>query len=146
DCGIEFDRHGLPVLSPETFQATLPNVFFGGDAAFGPKNIITAVAHGHEAAISIDAFCRGEDPRARPPPTTNLVSQKMGLHEWSYDNAITLDRRFAVPHVESARALKSIRTEVELGFTDAQAYAEARRCLNCDVQTVFSAPACIECD
>ena len=104
------------------------------------------MAHGHEAAISIDAFCRGEDTRLRPPPMTNLVSQKMGLHEWSYDNAITLDRRFAVPHVERARALKSIQTEVELGFTDAQALAEAGRCLNCDVQTVFSAPACIECD
>jgi formate dehydrogenase (NADP+) beta subunit len=146
DIGIAFGRDGLPVVDPITFQSSLPSVFFGGDAALGPKNIITAVAHGHEAAISIDARCRGEDPRDRPAPMTNLVSQKMGLHEWSYDNAITLDRRFVVPQVESAKALKNVRTEVELGFTEEQALAEARRCLNCDVQTVFSAPDCIECD
>ena len=146
DLGIAFTRGGMPAVDPVTFRSSLPNVFFGGDAAFGPKNIITAVAHGHEAAISIDAFCRGEDPRVRPDPTTNLVSQKMGIHDWSYDSAITLDRRFAVPHVERAAALRNLRTEVELGFTDEQALGEARRCLNCDVQTVFSAPACIECD
>ncbi len=144
--GIAFRKDGLPALDPVTFQSSLPSVFFGGDAALGPKNIITAVAHGHEAAISIDNFCRGEDTRVRPPPMTNLVSQKMGIHEWSYDNAITLDRRFAVPQVERAKALRNIQTEVELGFTGAQALAEARRCLNCDVETVFSAPACIECD
>jgi formate dehydrogenase (NADP+) beta subunit len=146
DIGVAFGKNGLPKFDPLTFQSSLPCVFFGGDAALGPKNIITAVAHGHEAAISIDAYCRGEDPRLRPPPMTNLVSQKMGIHEWSYDNAITLDRRFAVPQVESVRALKSVKTEVELGFTDKQALAEAGRCLNCDVETVFSAPACIECD
>jgi len=146
DLGIAFNRGGMPAVDPVTFQSSLPKVFFGGDAAFGPKNIITAVAHGHEAAISIDAFCRGEDLRVRPPPTLNLVSQKMGIHDWSYDSAITLDRRFAVPHVERAAALRNLRTEVELGFTDEQALGEARRCLNCDVQTVFSAPACIECD
>ena len=146
DLGIAFNRGGMPAVDPITFQSSLSNVFFGGDAAFGPKNIITAVAHGHEAAISIDAFCQGEDLRVRPPPTVNLVSQKMGIHDWSYDSAITLDRRFAVPHVERAAALRNLRTEVELGFTDEQALGEARRCLNCDVQTVFSAPACIECD
>ncbi len=146
DLGIAFNSGGMPAVDPLTFQSSLPNVFFGGDAAFGPKNIITAVAHGHEAAISIDAFCRGEDTRVRPPPTTNLVSQKMGIHDWSYDSAITLDRRFAVPHVERAAALRNLRTEVELGFTDVQALGEARRCLNCDVQTVFLEPACIECD
>ena len=146
DAGVAFGKDGLPEIDPVTFQSSQPSVFFGGDAALGPKNIITAVAHGHEAAISIDAFCRDEDPQVRPPPMTNLVSQKMGIHEWSYDNAITLDRRFAVPHVEKAKALKNIETEVELGFTDAQAFAEAQRCLNCDVETVFSAPACIECD
>ena len=146
DLGIAFDDGGMPLVDPVTFKSSLPNVFFGGDAAFGPKNIITAVAHGHEAAISIDAFCRGEDPRVRPPPTTNLVSQKMGIHDWSYDSAITLDRRFAVPQVERAAALRNLSTEVELGFTLQQALGEARRCLNCDVQTVFSAPACIECD
>ncbi len=146
DLGLNFNPSGMPAVDPVTFQSSLPNVFFGGDSAFGPKNIITAVAHGHEAAISIDAFCRGENPRLRPPPATNLVSQKMGIHDWSYDSAITIDRRFAVPHVERAAALKNLRTEVELGFTDLQALGEARRCLNCDVQTVFSAPACIECD
>jgi formate dehydrogenase beta subunit len=146
DAGLAFGKDGLPAIDPVTFQSSLPSVFFGGDAALGPKNIITAVAHGHEAAISIDAYCRGEDTRVRLAPMTNLVSQKMGLHEWSYDSAITLDRRFAVPHVENAKALKNVKTEVELGFTDQQALAEARRCLNCDVQTVFSEPACIECD
>jgi thioredoxin reductase/ferredoxin len=146
DVGLAFGRDGLPAVDAVTFQSSLPNIFFGGDSAFGPKNIITAVAHGHEAAISIDAFCQGEDPRDRPHPLTNLVSQKMGIHEWSYDNAITLDRRFKVPHVENALALKSIQTEVELGFDLKQALGEAQRCLNCDVQTVFFAPQCIECD
>jgi formate dehydrogenase beta subunit len=146
DAGIAFDRWGMPKLDPITFQSSLPNVFFGGDAALGPKNIITAVAHGHEGAISIDAFCRGEDVRLRPPPMANLISQKMGIHEWSYDNAITLDRRFKVPHADLAVALKNIRAEVELGFDPKLAIAEAQRCLNCDVQTVFSAPDCIECD
>jgi len=146
DLGIALDRNGLPAVDPVTFESSLDGVFFGGDAAFGPKNIITAVAHGHDAAISIDAYCRGEDLRVRPPPTTNLVSQKMGIHEWSYDSTITLDRRFVVPQVERAAALRNLRTEVELGFTLEQALGEARRCLNCDVQTVFSAPACIECD
>ncbi len=146
DLGIALNRNGLPAVDPVTFQSSLDGVFFGGDAAFGPKNIITAVAHGHDAAISIDAYCRGEDLRVRPPPTTNLVSQKMGIHEWSYDSTITLDRRFVVPQVERAAALRNLRTEVELGFTLEQALGEARRCLNCDVQTVFSAPACIECD
>jgi len=146
DAGVAFNKDGLPAIDPVTFQSSLRSVFFGGDAALGPKNIITAVAHGHEAAISIDAFCRGENPRVRPPPMTNLVSQKMGIHEWSYDNAITLDRRYAVPHLEKAKAIKDVRLEVELGFDVKQALAEARRCLNCDVQTVFSAPVCIECD
>jgi len=146
DLGIALDRNGLPAVDPVTFESSLDGVFFGGDAAFGPKNIITAVAHGHDAAISIDAYCRGEGLRVRPPPTTNLVSQKMGIHEWSYDSTITLDRRFVVPQVERAAALRNLRTEVELGFTLEQALGEARRCLNCDVQTVFSAPACIECD
>src|SRR5580700_5876347 len=146
DVGVAFGRDGMPAVDAVTFQSSLPNVFFGGDSAFGPQNIITAVAHGHEAAISINAFCRGEDPRARPDPLTNLVSQKMGIHEWSYDNAITLDRRFKVPHVDNNLALKNIQTEVELGFNLTQALGEAQRCLNCDVQTVFSAPLCIECD
>jgi ferredoxin len=146
DCGIAFDAHGLPVLDPITFQSTLPNVFFGGDAAFGPKNIITAVAHGHEAAVSIDRLLHGEDLRQRPPPQANLVSQKMGIHQWSYDNAVTPDARFKVPWAAAERALASIKVEVELGFDPATAFREARRCLNCDVQTVFRQAACIECD
>ncbi len=146
DCGIEFDRWGLPVLDAATLQSTRPEVFFGGDAAFGPKNIITAVAHGHEAAVSIDRFLHGEDVRQRPAPHVNLMSQKMGIHEWSYDNAISNDQRFKVPWAPAEATLSSIKVEVELGFDAATALKEAERCLNCDVQTVFSAPACIECD
>ena len=146
ECGLEFDRWGLPVLDEKTFQATLPNVFFGGDAAFGPKNIITAVAHGHEAAVSIDRFLHAEDLLRRPPPHVNLLSQKMGIHEWSYDNAIALDERYKVPMVANEVALKDIRQEVELGYDFKLGHAEAQRCLNCDVQTVFEAKLCIECD
>ena len=146
DCGIDFDRHGLPVLDAVTLQSTRPDVFFGGDAAFGPTNIITAVAHGHEAAVSIDRFLNGEDPGRRPAPHVNLMSQKMGIHEWSYDNAISNDLRFKVPWTAAEKALASIKVEVELGFDAATALKEAERCLNCDVQTVFTAPACIECD
>ena len=146
DCGIEFDRWGLPVLGEGSFQSTLPQVFFGGDAAYGPKNIITAVAHGHEAAVSIDRFLHGEDVAQRPAPRTNLMSQKMGIHEWSYHNDTSLDARFKVPWAEAEKALASIRIEVELGFDAATAFKEAQRCLNCDVQTVFTENACIECD
>ena len=146
DAGVEFDRHGLPLLDAQTLQSTQPRVFFGGDAAFGPKNIIWAVAHGHEAAISIDALCRGEDVHKRPSPLVNLLSQKMGIHEWSYDNAISNDARYKVPLKDKVIALKNIRMEVELGFDATQAYAEAQRCLNCDVQTVFAPRLCIECD
>jgi ferredoxin len=146
DLGLEFDRWDLPKVDKTTFQSTLPNVFFGGDAAFGPKNIIWAVAHGHEAAISIDRYCRSESLLDRPPPTVNLVSQKMGIHEWSYDNEISLDLRYKVPLREQAIALKDVKAEVELGFDRALAYAETQRCLNCDVQTVFTRDVCIECD
>jgi ferredoxin len=146
DVGIAFDRHGLPELDPRTMQSSVKRVFFGGDAAFGPKNIIWAVAHGHEAAISIDRFCRGEPVGERPPPLVNLVSQKMGIHEWSYDNEISNDRRFRVPLRDKAVALSSIKVEVELGFDVERAYLEAERCLNCDVQTVFAPKLCIECD
>lgn len=146
DCGIAFDRWGLPELDKRTFQSTVPHVFFGGDAALGPKNIITAVAHGHEAAISIDRLLHGDDPRARPAPTVNLMSQKMGIHEWSYHNETSLDARFRVPWAKAEQALASIRVEVELGFDPATAFREAQRCLNCDVQTVFNQSTCIECD
>ncbi|MBK8017494.1 MAG: FAD-dependent oxidoreductase [Betaproteobacteria bacterium] len=146
DLGMEFDRWGLPVLDASTHQSTIPNVFFGGDAAFGPKNIITAVAHGHEAAVSIHKFCLGEDIRQRPDPRTRLTSQKMGIHEWSYDNDVSGDKRHSVPWAVAERALRSIKVEVELGFDAATAYKEAERCLNCDVQTVFGRDLCIECD
>ncbi len=146
DAGIDFDEWGLPVLHAESLQSTLPRVFFGGDAAFGPKNIITAVAHGHEAAVSIDRFLHGEDVTQRPPPHVNLMSQKMGIHEWSYDNAPVNDERYKVPWAKAELALKSIKVEVELGFDLATAFKEAQRCLNCDVQTVFAEKLCIECD
>src|SRR5207247_10174396 len=116
DVGVEFDPQGMPILDKVTFQSTHPRVFFGGDSAFGPKNIIWAVAHGHEAAISIDRLCRGEDLRRRPPPTVNLVSEKMGIHEWSYDNDVSNDRRFRVPLTDLYIALKNIKVDVQLGF------------------------------
>ncbi len=146
DCGIVFDEWGLPNLDKASLQSTVPNVFFGGDSAFGPKNIITAVAHGHDAAVSIDRFLHGEDVRARPDPMTNLLSQKMGIHEWSYDNDTANDSRYKVPWAQAEKALASIKVEVELGFDVATAVKEAGRCLNCDVQTVFAEPLCIECD
>lgn len=146
DIGLEFDRHGLPKLDAATLQSSLPHIFFGGDAAFGPKNIIWAVAHGHEAAISIDRFCRGQDVQARPDPLVRMSGQKMGIHEWSYDNDVSVDLRFKVPHADDAAALRDIRVEVELGYDRQLAYKEAQRCLNCDVQTVFAAKLCIECD
>jgi hypothetical protein len=143
---LAFDEWGMPVVDKVTFQSTRPGVFFGGDAAFGPKNIIWAVAHGHEAAVSIDRFCQGEDVTARPPPGVTLASQKMGIHEWSYDNDISNDDRFVVPQRDKAVSLKNVKVEVELGFDRESAYKETQRCLNCDVQTVFSEPVCIECD
>jgi formate dehydrogenase (NADP+) beta subunit len=144
--GVQFDKWGLPILGKDTFQSSVPHVFFGGDAALGPKNIITAVAHGHEAAVSIDRFLNGEDIAKRPDPMTNLMSAKMGIHEWSYDNDTSNDTRFKVPWAKAEVALANIRVEVELGFDAATAFKEAGRCLNCDVQTVFTQETCIECD
>jgi NADPH-dependent glutamate synthase beta subunit-like oxidoreductase len=146
DIGIEFDKWDMPKVDPKTMQSTRPDVFFGGDAAFGPKNIIWAVAHGHEAAVSIDKLCNGEDINHRPVPAVEMISQKMGIHEWSYDNDISLDKRYRVPLRDKVVALRDIRTEVELGFDPKLALAEAERCLNCDVQTVFTGSLCIECD
>ena len=146
DAGIAFDEWGMPVVDKTTFQSSLPNVLFGGDAAFGPKNIIWAVAHGHAAAISIDKLLHGEDTRERPDPLVQLSSQKMGIHEWSYDNAISPDERYLVPWSEAAKKLDSISIEVELGFDAETAFKETQRCLNCDVQTVFTRDKCIECD
>ena len=146
DCGIDFDEYGMPVVDKVTFRSSHPRVFFGGDAAFGPKNIIWAVAHGHDAAVSIDRLLQGEPLEDRPAPGVSMMSQKMGIHEWSYDNAIAPEARFKVPWADAQKALSSIRIEVELGFDAATAFREAQRCLNCDVQTVFTPKACIECD
>jgi ferredoxin len=146
DIGLEFDESGMPIVDAETFQSTRPDVFFGGDAAWGPENIIWAVAHGHQAAISIDLKCQEKSLHERPSPLTNLVSQKMGIHEWSYDNDISNDQRFAVPHADQATALKSLSIEVELGYDEQLALDESMRCLNCDIQTVFTGSLCIECD
>ncbi len=146
DLGIEFDKWEVPVVDKHTYGATLPGVFFGGDAAFGPKNVITAVAHGHQAAISIDLHCQQKALTERPSPFTNLVSQKMGIHEWMYESAVASDLRYAVPHEEKTLALSNRKVEVELGFDEQLAFKEAQRCLNCDVQTVFNTDRCIECD
>ena len=146
DIGIEFDEWEVPVVDEETMQSTKENIFFGGDAAFGPKNIIWAVAHAHQAAISIDKYCRGESLSDRPAPGVSLVSQKMGIHEWSYENEIHNTVRQYVPHVDNSIALKDISLEVELGYDHQLAHTEADRCLNCDVQTVFVDNLCIECD
>jgi formate dehydrogenase beta subunit len=146
DLGIEFDKWDMPVVDKVTFQSTNPKVFFGGDAAFGPENVITAVAHGHQAAISIDLLCKGKPVDRRPAPLTNLASQKMGVHEWSYDNAVAPDPRYAVPHAPLEKLLRDRKLEVELGFDPDTGYKEAERCLNCDVQTVFEEVRCIECD
>ena len=146
DAGVEFGKWDMPVVDRTTFRTTHPKVFIGGDAAFGPENIIWAVAHAHQAAISIDRFCRGEDLHDRPADRVSLVSQKMGIHEWSYDNDISHARRYVVPHADKNEALAARKMEVELGFDADLGFKEAMRCLNCDVQTVFSESLCIECD
>jgi NADPH-dependent glutamate synthase beta subunit-like oxidoreductase len=146
EAGIQFDKWGLPVLNKVTHQSTVPNVFFGGDSAFGPKNIIWAVAHGHEAAISIHRLLTNEALEQRPAPGVTVMSQKMGIHEWSYDNEIAQDARYKVPWRDIKETLKNVKAEVELGFDVATAWKEAQRCLNCDVQTVFTDRLCIECD
>jgi len=146
DAGLEFDKWNMPVVDKVTFQSTNPKVFFGGDAAFGPKNIIWAVAHGHEVAVSIDKMMNGEDLQDRPLPAVAVVSQKMGIHEWSYDNDVSAELRHKVPWQDQKLTLKNIKVEVELGFDPKLALAEAQRCLNCDAQTVFEPKLCIECD
>jgi formate dehydrogenase beta subunit len=144
--GLDFGEWDMPVVNKLTFQSSIPNVFFGGDAAFGPENIIWAVAHGHEAAISIDKFLNGQDVFDRPPADVQITSQKMGIHEWSYDNDISNDQRFKVPLKDLKQALANVKVEVELGYDPTLALAEAERCLNCDIQTVFTDKLCIECD
>jgi len=146
DIGIEFDEWDCPVVDEQTMMSTRDGVFFGGDSAFGPKNIIWAVAHGHEAAISIHKYVSGEDLTDRLPVGMNLSSQKMGIHEWSYSNYYDPSERRLMPHVDLKERFKKLDIEVELGFTPEQTVLEVERCLNCDIQTVFSAPLCIECD
>jgi NADPH-dependent glutamate synthase beta subunit-like oxidoreductase len=146
DCGIEFDKWDMPIVNETTFVSTNPKVFFGGDAAWGPKNVITAVAHGHQAAVSIDLFCKGEDLMKRLDPMVNLISQKMGIHEWGYDSAVVTDERYVVPQADKKLTLTNRKKEVELGFDKLSGFKEAQRCLNCDIQTVFTESKCIECD
>ncbi|MBI2602443.1 MAG: FAD-dependent oxidoreductase [Deltaproteobacteria bacterium] len=148
---IELTREGAggtsyPKVDPVTFQSSHPKVFFGGDAAWGPKNIIWAVAHGHEAASSIHLFCQGLDPRSRPAHGKNLVSQRMGLNQWSYDNAYSEAAKQEVPHHPVPVCKQNLNLEVELGFDEQLARRESSRCLNCDIQTVFVSDVCIECD
>jgi len=146
DLGMEFDQWDVPVVDKTTFESTLPGVFFGGDSAFGPKNIIWAVEHGHQAAISIHRHCQGEDLHERLPVLMNLGSRKMGMHEWSYSNDFDPAARRKMEHVELSQRFKDLTTEVELGFTAEQVQKEVERCLNCDIQTVFFDDLCIECD
>jgi formate dehydrogenase beta subunit len=146
DLGLQFDKWDVPVVDQKTFQSTRPGIFFGGDSAFGPKNIIWAVEHGHQAAISIHRHCQGEAVADRLPPGVNLQSRKMGMHEWSYSNDYTPVERRLMPHVSLKERFKKLNIEVELGFTAEQVAQEVQRCLNCDVQTVFEAKLCIECD
>jgi formate dehydrogenase beta subunit len=146
DIGLEFGEWDMPKVDRKTFMSTRPGVFFGGDAAWGPENIIWAVSHGHQAAISIDIHCRGEDVTKRPPPGRSLVSQKMGIHEWSYSNNYAAQNRTAIPHADLSASLRNLKLEVELGFDKERAAREVERCLNCDVQTVFTEKLCIECD
>ena len=145
--GVDFDKWEMPVVDKTTFRSTHPKVFFGGDAAFGPENVITAVAHGHQAAVSIDLSCKGENLLTnRLSPMVNLHSVKMGIHEWAYDSEIDEYDRLVVPQAPKTKTLVNRKQEVELGFDPLAGYKEAQRCLNCDVQTVFDAPKCIECD
>ena len=146
DIGIEFNEWDCPIVDETTMMCTREGVFIGGDAAFGPKNIIWAVAHGHEAAISIHKYCQGDDITDRMPRGMNLITQKMGMHEWSYSNDYDPAARRLMPHVDLKERFKKLDIEVELGFTVQQTIQEVERCLNCDIQTVFSAKLCIECD
>jgi formate dehydrogenase (NADP+) beta subunit len=146
DIGVEFGEWEMPIVDKTTFQSTHPKIFFGGDAAFGPENVITAVAHGHQAAVSIDLLCKGEPITNRLSPYVNLISQKMGIHEWAFDSEVAPDVRYIVPQADKSITLKDRKKEVELGFDPLAGFKEAQRCLNCDVQTVFTEVKCIECD
>jgi formate dehydrogenase beta subunit len=146
DIGIEFDKWGMPTVDKVTMQCTRPGVFFGGDAAWGPENIIWAVAHAHAAAISIHNHCSGVPLTERPPQGMNLISQKMGIHQWSYSNDYNPAKRQKMQHVDLVERFQKLNIEVELGFSAEQTAREVQRCLNCDIQTVFTDRLCIECD
>jgi NADPH-dependent glutamate synthase beta subunit-like oxidoreductase len=146
DIGLAFNEHDMPIVDRATMQSTRPGVFFGGDAAWGPENIIWAVAHGHEAAISVHQYCSGLPLTERPPQGMNLISAKVGMHAWSYSNDYNPSPRAKMQHAELVERFASIAVEVELGFTPEQTAREVERCLNCDIQTHFTAPLCIECD
>jgi len=146
DSGIEFNEWGLPDINEQTYQSSVKNIFFGGDASLGPKNIIWAVEQGHQAAISIHRFCQGDNVEDRPSLFVENTNQKMGMHEWIYSNDISNDHRNLVPHAKKAAALSNLKMEVELGFDEKLGLGEAARCLNCDIQTVFTDSLCIECD
>tara|TARA_B100001996_G_scaffold381092_1_gene369835 strand:+ start:2465 stop:4270 length:1806 start_codon:yes stop_codon:yes gene_type:complete len=146
DLGIEFDQWEVPAVDPITYESTLKGVFFAGDAAFGPKNIIEAVEQGHQAAISIHKHCNRESLTDRLPHGMNLVTAKMGIHEWSYSNDYDYDDRYEVPTIPMQKRFKDINIEVELGYEPGQFKREVERCLNCDIQTDFAASLCIECD
>ncbi|MFN8580052.1 MAG: FAD-dependent oxidoreductase [Gemmatimonadaceae bacterium] len=146
DAGIEFDEWGMPKVDKATHESTRKGVFFGGDAAWGPENIIWAVAHGHAAAISIHNHCQGIPQTERPPEGQNLLSTKMGMHSWSYSNDYSSAQRTKMTHAELTARFSKLSVEVELGFTPSQAANEVQRCLNCDVQTHFTSNLCIECD
>jgi len=146
DIGIEFNRWDMPEVDRSTFRTTRPEVFAGGDAAWGPENIIWAVAHGHQAAISIHRYCQGLDIRERPPRGVTLCSTKMGIHEWSFNNDFDESARRAMQHVALSERFRKLDLEVELGFSAEQVAVEVQRCLNCDIQTTFAVDKCIECD
>jgi len=146
DSGIEMNKQGMPIIDKVTHQSTVPHIFFGGDAAFGPQNVITAVAHGHQAAISIDLFCQGRNLSDRPAPSTNLTSQKLDMHDWLYDSHVSEHQRSAVPTMDRVKSLQDRLLEVELGYGKKTGQKEAKRCLNCDIQTIFDYSTCIECD
>jgi ferredoxin len=144
--GLEFGKWDMPVVDKHTFMSTRPGVFFGGDAAFGPANIIWAVEHGHQAAISIHNYCQGVPVGDRPAPRMQLTSTKMGLHQWAYSNNYDPAQRQKMKHVELPKRFANMTTEVELGFNEEQTRVEVERCLNCDVETHFTDSLCIECD
>jgi len=146
DLGIEFNKWEEPTVDPVTYESTRAGVYFGGDSAFGPKNIIWAVEHAHQAAISIHKHCHGQSLTERLPPHLNLISQKMGIHEWSYHNDYNPAPRRKMAHVNLAERFRQLNVEVELGFSPEEAATEVQRCLNCDVQTLFTDDLCIECD